>query len=359
MGQSRRLLLFCGFLVTLLAIAGCGSSSAPPAVSTQTPLPLATVPPAGAFSAALVTDVGGLHDRSFNQLAWQGLERAKRNYGVKISNVESRTESAYAPNLRRLAQHYATLIIAVGYSMSRAVYDVAQEFPQQRFAMVDARPLDRSGQQVTLSNVEDILFKEQESGYLAGVVAGLMEKRRVGRATHNAIGYLGGSAIPAVDHYLAGYVAGAEKVDPTIRVLGEYARTFLDSNLGMRIGLRQISQGADILFQVAGKTGDGYLAAARKKRVYGIGADIDESYLGPFIITSAVKHVDRAVAESVRAALRSRFHGGDQLFGSTIGATGIARPASVVPVNVFVVARRFENEIRSGTIVPPSSVPAR
>jgi basic membrane protein A len=243
--------------------------------------------------------------------------------------------------------------------MSRAVYDVAQEFPQQRFAMVDARPLDRSGQQVTLSNVENILFKEQESGYIAGVVAGLMEKRRIGRATHNAIGYLGGSAIPAVDHYLAGYVAGAEKVDPTIHVLGAYARTFLDSYLGKRIGLRQISQGADILFQVAGKTGDGYLSAARQKRVYGIGADIDESYLGPFIITSAVKHIERAVAEAVRLAVRTRFHGGDQLFGSTMGATGIARPASVVPRAVFDMARSFQIEIRSGAIVPPLSVPAR
>jgi basic membrane protein A len=306
-----------------------------------------------------VTDVGGLHDRSFNQLAWKGLVAARREYGIKILNAQSRVEADYAKYLRRVAQHYATLIIAVGFSMSHAVYDVAQLFPQQRFVMVDAWPQDPAGREVELPNVESILFKEQESGYLAGVLAGLMEKGAVGRARHNTIGYIGGAFIPAVEHYLAGYVAGARKVDPTVHIVGEYAGTFFKPKVGARIAEKQITKGVDTLFQVAGETGAGYLAVARQRHLYGIGADIDESYLGPFVITSAIKHVDVAVRDEVGLALRRGFRAGIQRFGSATGATGIAAPSRLVPRVIVREELRYETRVRDGALVPPQSIPER
>jgi basic membrane protein A len=350
-------------LPTAVLATACGTHAAggtPPATKpASTPLALAPLPPARRFSAALVTDVGGLHDRSFNQLAWKALVEARRRYRITILNAESRREVDYEPNLRRFAQHYAGLIVAVGFSMAAAVYQAAEEFPQQRFAIVDAWPVDANGRPVSLPNVEDILFDEQDSGYLAGVVAGQMEKSRAGRAAHNTIGYLGGTSIPGVQHYLAGYIAGARTVDPTLRVVGQFAGTFVDARLGRQIATRQIAHGADILFQVAGLTGSGYLEAARQKGAYGIGADIDESYLGPYILTSALKRVDVAVGSTIASILRGHFRAGLQRFGSAVGATGIAAPSRVVPSRIAAVMRKYERELRDGTVVPPSSIPAR
>jgi basic membrane protein A len=243
--------------------------------------------------------------------------------------------------------------------MSHAVYDAAEEFPQQRFAIVDAWPLDPSGHRVTLPNVESILFREQESGFLAGVIAGLIERSRVARASHNSIGYLGGTLIPAVEHYLAGYVAGARKVDPTVRVVGQYAGSFLNLELGRRIALKQVTERTDILFQAAGLTGAGYLAAAKQHHVYGIGADVDESYLGRYILTSAIKRVDIAVRDTVGLTLRRGFRGGVVRLGAATGATGFAATSSLVPARVVVEARRYQREIANGSVIPPLSIPAR
>jgi basic membrane protein A len=338
-------------------VVACGASSAP--APTSTPLSLGTIPPSPSFTVALATDVGGLGDRSFNQLSWRGLENAAKQLGIKIKNKQSRTERAYEPTLRSFAQSRPALIIAVGYSMSRAVFDVAQQYPQQRFAMVDARPIDLSGRETSLANVDNILFREEESGYLAGTMAGLMEKDRIGASTHNTIGYLGGKQIPGVTHYLAGYVAGAEKADPSVRVLGRYAQTFVNARLGRRFGVDQIAKGADILFQVAAQTGGGYLSAAQQKHVYGIGADIDQSYLGPFVITSALKHVDIAVEEVIRSTLRGSFQSGDERFGISRRATGIAPISSLVPHSIVLRVATVQRQLQKGTLAPPQSIPAR
>jgi basic membrane protein A len=217
--------------------------------------------------------------------------------------------------------------------------------------------VDAQGAIHNLSNVANLFFKEQESGYLVGVIAGLMEKQRVGKAIHGGIGYLGGEAIPQVDTYLAGYVAGAHQVNPGIRIFGDYGPGFSDAAAGGQIGLRQISNGADILFHVAAQTGLGYLSAAQQQGVYGIGVDADQSYLGPVIITSAVKKVDVAVRLTIGSVLNGTFSGGNHRYGAKEGATGFAPPSKVVPKSIIAIANQYEQKIARGTIVPPTEIP--
>lgn len=362
MRHVRRGLALLAAVVLIVVNSSCSSSSSskpsgsPATTAAPTAAALATLPSGKAFIVTLVTDVSGAHDKGFNQLAWKGIQSARRKYGFTARLVESKKPEDYIRGLMRAAQRYSTLTIGVGYSMSRDVFTVAQEFPQARFALVDARPIDPStGKETSLGNVENILFDEPAAGYLVGVVAGLMEKDHVGKARHGAVGYLGGGRIPQVTRYLAGFQAGARAADPNIKVLGDFATSFTNFQYGQQVGNRQVSRGADILFQVAAETGAGYLTAAAKKGVYGIGVDTDQRYLGPFIITSAVKRVDVAVGRTVAEVHAGKLIGGDRTFGVADGAVGFATPSSVVPAGVVARTRQFMTKIAQRKITPPSS----
>lgn len=344
-------------LVLLPALNGCGTSAAAPtAVPTSVPSGTAAL---AHLSLGLVTDIGGLGDRSYNDLAYAGLRREQAQDGATYQVVSSGKVADYVPNLESLTARHLSLIVAVGFSMGSAVYNVASRHPKQRFALIDAQPTDSSGKPRTLPNVADIFFKEQESGYLAGVLAGLMEKDRVGKATHNTVAYMGASPIPPVERYLAGYVAGARQVDPTIKIVHTYAGSFTNPAAGRTIAAQQAGQGADILFQVAAATGAAYLDQAEKEGAYGIGADVDQSYLGPGIIASAVKRVDVAVAHVAHEIRAGRFQGGINLLGIKEGATGIAITSDVVPRTIRLQITQYEARVARGTIVPPATMPAR
>ncbi|MGH2441685.1 MAG: BMP family lipoprotein [Chloroflexota bacterium] len=348
-----------------LLVSACASSASPPAASptpraTTVPTPgyAVTHPTGKHFTATLVTDIGGVHDRSFNQLTWHGLQVAHARLKIVPHLVQSKTQSQYLPNLVRSAQRYSALTIGIGYSMGHAMYTAAQEFPKARFAIMDARPLDDAGNQASMPNVTNLLFKEEESGYLVGVIAGLMEKDRISKATHNTIGYVGGLNISAVDHYLAGYIAGAKSVDPSITIIGSFANSFSSPTSGASIATDQINKGADILFQVAAATGVGYLGVAQQRGVYGIGSDTDQSYLGGYVITSALKRVNVAVRHEVARADRHKFKGGDYLLGAKQHATGFAHPSSIVPASIVAQAVAVQKQIASGAVVPPTTMPA-
>jgi len=343
-------------ILPVLCLSACGTTSQNVApAGTAAPTPRSST----GFTVALVTDVGGLHDKSFNQLANSGLETARRRDGIGVQVQESRSESDYVPDLTRFAREHAGLTVAVGYLMGSAVYTAASAYPKARFAILDGAPSTSDGTPYNLPNVTNIFFKEQESGYLAGALAGLMELHRVGRATHNTIAYMGGLAIPPVIRYLAGFEAGARHVDPSIVIQGAYSQSFSDVNKGKSIALSQIHGGADILFGVAGASGLGYIQAAHDRGVYGIGIDADQSYLGPYVLTSAIKRVDVALRLVVRRAIRGRFSGGDQRLGLRQGATGYARPSRVVPADIDRQVRALAGQIAKGVIVPPTTFAAR
>jgi basic membrane protein A len=304
-----------------------------------------------------VLDVGGVNDKSFNHLAYLGMRTAISRYHASGSYLPSNSQADYLPNLTHYAQLHENLVIATGVLMSGAIYTVAKQYPKQKFAIIDGYPADAKGNQVNLPNVANLLFHEQESGYLAGVLAGLMEKDHVGKARHNVIGAMGGLPVPAVVRYIAGYVAGARKVDPTIKVRIGYSQSFTNQGAGNTVGRTQISSGADILFAVAGASGLGYLAAAQQAGVYGVGVDADQSYLGSYILTSAIKRVDTAVIDEIQATRSGHFTSGTHLFTIKNGGTGIGKVSSVVPASIVNEVNMYRNLMIRGSIVPPVTIP--
>lgn len=309
------------------------------------------------LTVGVVLDVGGVNDKSFNHLAYLGLQQAIAKYHVSGTYVVSHSEADYVPNLTNSAQHN-DLTIGVGFLMTTAMHQVASQFPNRKFGMVDGCPtLSTGGNCANLSNVANLFFKEQESGYLVGVMAGIMERNKVGNATHGKIGFMGGISIPPVNRYIAGYVAGARQVFPRIKIVGGYSQSFTDQGKGNQIGRQQISQGADILFQVAGASGLGYLSAAQQASRYGIGVDADQSYLGRFIVSSALKKVNVAVRLTIHSAQDGTFRGGNHLFSLKNNSTGVGKFSPVVPAFVRATVKSYARLIKQGKIVPPVNIP--
>jgi basic membrane protein A len=262
-----------------------------------------------AIKVGLVTDIGGLNDRSFNQLANEGLERAKSELGVEGRVLTSESDADYVPNLSTLAQQKYDLVIGVGFLMSDSINTVAKQFPDTNFAIID---FPQAGLKDKPANVRGLLFKENEAGYLVGYLAALYTKDKGG---DQVISSVGGQKIPPVDAYIAGYQAAAKEVTADIKTLNGYSQDFVDQAKCKEIALNQIAEGSQVVFQVAGQCGLGALDAAKEKGVLGIGVDADQGYLGDHILTSAQKKVDVAVFETAKAVQDGSFAGGeDQIF---------------------------------------------
>jgi basic membrane protein A len=283
-------------------VAGCGSDNKSSSGSGSSGASTST-PAAKKIKVGLVTDIGGLNDRSFNQLANAGLEQAQKDLGVEGRVLTSKANSDYVPNLSTLAQQKFDLVIGVGFLMADAMNTVATKFPNTKFAIIDVDATMLKGKP---TNVTGLLFKEQEAGYLAGYMAGLYLKDAGG----DTIGSVGGQKIPPVDHYIAGYQAGAKAANPKIKTVNGYSQDFVDQAKCKEIALNQIQQGAKVVFQVAGQCGLGVLDAAKEKSVQGVGVDADQAYLGPQVMTSAEKKVDVAVETAIKAAQDGSIQGG-------------------------------------------------
>jgi basic membrane protein A len=272
------------------------------------------------IKVGLVTDIGGLNDRSFNQLANEGLERAKSELGVEGRVLTSTKQADYVPNLSTLAQQKYDLVIGVGFLMADAMDTVATKFPDTSFAIID---FSQAGLKHKPTNVRGLLFKEQEAGYLAGYLAALVAKDKGGDQVLSSVG---GQKIPPVDHYIAGYQAGAKAVNPKIKMLNDYSQDFVDQAKCKEIALNHIAEGAQVVFQVAGQCGLGALDAAKEKGVLGIGVDADQGYLGDHILTSATKKVDVSVYDTAKAAQDGKFKGGeDQIFDLKSDGVGLGK----------------------------------
>jgi basic membrane protein A len=280
----------------LALLAGCGGGGSSNGTTTGAGKAKAYV--------VLVTDVNQLNDHGFNQLAYQGLKRAIKDLGIRGDVYQSPSAQAYIPNLSQAARKKADLVISVGFDQATAIAKVAKQFPDTNFAIIDVSQADLAGNP---KNVEGLIFKEQEVGYLTGYLAGLVEKRSGGQ---NTIGSVGGQKQPPVDRYIAGYQAGARKANPGVKLLNGYSNEWVDQAKCKQLALNEIAQGADIVFQVAGGCGLGVLDAAKEKNVWGIGVDADQSYLGPQVLTSALKRVDTSVYDTVQQVLDGKFKGG-------------------------------------------------
>jgi basic membrane protein A and related proteins len=306
----RAILIALILAVGSFAVAACGSDDSSTSTSGGAAAgSTSTAAPAKKIKVGLVTDIGGLNDRSFNALANKGLEDAKSQLGVEGRVLISKSNADYTPNLTTLAQQKYDLVISVGFLMADATEKVAGKFPDTKFAIVDG---SAAGMKSKPTNVEGLLFKEQEAGYLVGYLSGLYAKDN----NVTTVGSVGGQKIPPVDHYIAGFQAGAKKANPSIKTLNGYSQDFVDQAKCKEIALDQISKGSKVEFQVAGQCGLGVLDAAKEKNVQGIGVDADQAYLGPQVFTSALKKVDVAVLNSIKGVQEDKYTGGQDVINS-------------------------------------------
>ncbi len=332
---SRRELLAasCSGAIATILLPGC----APP--STQQGF------------AALVLDIGGPDDHSFNAGAVKGLTEAQSQLGLPrgaTKYVESHNSGDYQTNLTTLASQNFKIIFAVGYAMEGALNQVAPRFPQVKFAIVDdtAPPFP---------NCEGLVFKEQEGSFLAGYLAG-----KVSKTKH--IGFVGGQRIPLIERFEAGYRAGAETADPKIVVTSTYTGDWNDESKGRSQAEQQFSAGDDIIYQAAGKAGLGVIEAAKARGsgYYAIGVDMNQDNLAPGrVLTSMVKHVDTAVLDTIKRVKDGQFDAGTHVYGLKEGAVGLTAMKYTkqdVPPEVFDQLNQLRSMIISGKLVPPASL---
>lgn len=350
-GKLVAVLLAAALVASL--VAGC--TSAEPVAPEQP-----AEEPTTDVKAAMVTDVGGLGDKSFNDLSYAGLQRAESELGVEIQVLESKEPTDYESNINQLATAGFDPIFAVGFLMTDTVTKVAPQFTDVTFGGIDIF-FDPAAE-----NVVGLNFKEHEAAYLAGVLAGKMTMlpdvdERIN--DQKVLGFVGGMEIPAVQRFEAGFVAGAKAVDPEIEVKSVYTGSFTDQQKGIEAGKALIEQGADIVFAAAGATGNGTATACKDNKALFIGVDADQyetiDGIGDTILTSAVKRVDNAVFLTVEAAVSGTAQGGEnKVFGLAEDGVGLAPYHdwdAKVPADVKAAVDQAKADVVAGTITVPES----
>jgi len=332
--QRLGLLLSLALSVTACSHGQTGAPSTPGASEGAT------------LDLGMVTDVGGLGDKSFNDSAYRGLVRAQVVLHATSSVLQSRAVSDYEPNLSTLAQHGDALIFAIGFLMHDALNDVAPRFPSTHFAIIDSV--------VDQPNVTSVTFKEEESSFLAGVLAGLVTKQK-------NVAFLGGIPSPLIEKFRDGFEAGVKSVNPGATVLVKYTGSFDDVASGKEYASVLFDQGADIIYTAAGKCGLGAIDEVRTRPAgyYIIGVDSDQDSLAPGkVLTSALKHVDNAVFDLAADAAKGAVPAGHLILGLKAGGVGLTPMTytrSLLPAGAEATVARYRQAIIAGKIVVPST----
>ncbi len=300
-------------LVTSMFISGCGKKEAPKAEGTKK------------VRVGLVFDVGGRGDKSFNDSAYAGLEKAMKDFGDKVE-VKYLEPTAGGENreqlVRLLAQEKYDVIIGVGFIFTDTIAKVAKDFPQTKFGLVDGYVPELKDS----SNISCLLFKDQEGSFLIGASAALKSKS-------GKVGFVGGMPIPTIEKFEAGYIAGAKFVNPNVVVMSDYIGTtgeaFKDPVKGKELALKQMKDGVDVVFHASGASGIGVLEAAASQKKFAIGCDSDQSLTAtdaqrPYVLTSMMKRVDTAVYDTIKSVLDSNFKGGYREFATKDNGVGYA-----------------------------------
>jgi basic membrane protein A len=333
-------------LTLVPALVACGTSGGGGATST-------------AKKICLVTDIGGLNDRGFNALANTGLQNAEKDFGVKGSVTESKSGNDYVPNLTNCATQGADLTIGVGFLMQQAIGQVAGQFPNKNFAIIDGTGTDANGNDLNQSNVTGLFFKEQEAGALVGIIAGMLQKTPVAPITGTkVISAVGGISIPPVNRYIAGYQWGAGQIDPSIKVLIGYSNEFADAAKCKPVAESQIAQKSEIVFQVAGGCGLGALQAAGDKHVFSIGVDTDQKDANSSVIASAVKRVDVATYTAIKNVVNGQPNPHAQTFGLANDGVGYAPGNITLSQDIQDKVKSVSDQIKAGTITVPDTIKA-
>jgi basic membrane protein A len=316
-------------LAGLAALVGSSSSQASTQASKAT------------FTAALVSDIGKFNDRSFNQSQKEGLVRAQKKLHVKIKPLQSNSTSDYIPNLTQAVRFKSNIIISAGFLLADATNKVAAKYPKIHFAITDYSAKDDPFK--GRKNVMGLTYAANESGCLVGVLAAKMAQK----AGKKVIGAVGGLQIPPVDIWIAGYKFCAQKAVPGTQVLVGYSQDFVKSDLCKTVAENQISQGAQVLFQVAGGCGLGTLKAAASAGIWGIGVDKDQYKDSARVLTSGVKRVDNGVYQAIQKAMTKKGFkgGGNLLFNLKHGGMSVGKINPSVPKAYITLMNTYKTNI--------------
>jgi basic membrane protein A and related proteins len=345
--MNRRYFLALGLSLSGALLTSCDNKK------TSTPTDTASKPadtPAGTgkkIKAGLVTDTGGVGDKSFNAQAWTGLQNAQKELGADVKYVESKQNADYVANLTKFAQAKYDVVFAVGFLMQDALREVAGKFPDVKFAIID-------GDAPALSNCVAYKFREEEGSFLAGALAASVSKSKV-------LGFIGGMEMPLIKKFEYGYQAGAYTINPEIQTRVAYVGDFNDSQKGMELATSQMSMQADIVYHAAGKAGIGVIKAAQTKGegFYAIGVDKNQDDEAPGrVLTSMVKRVDVAVFEVCKKVSEGKFESGEVVLGlkeDGVGLSEMKNTKDKVPAEVLTKLEDLKKQIIDGKLHPPST----
>lgn len=362
--MKKRLLSMALSAVMVLSLAACGgqakdsastksaskTTSATSAASTTSTAGSASSTKSGSTTTAksdlkvgLITDVGGIHDHSFNETSWKGLEKAKTDFGVEINYLESKTDADYSSNIESFVDEDYDLIVCVGFKLAEATKKAAESHPDKKFAIID----DASN--ASLPNVTCLTFKQEQASYLVGYVAGLVTKK-------NNVGFVLGMASEMMNKFGYGYLAGVYAANPKATVQQIDANNFADPAIGKTSATTMITNGADVIFHAAGGTGVGVIQACQENKISAIGVDTDQSSLAPdTVITSAMKRVDNAVYDSVKQLVDGTLKGGEVVYDLSKGGVDIAPTTKLLSEDVLKKVEEVKAKILSGEIVVPGT----
>ena len=267
---------------------------------------------ANPMKVGIVFSTGGLGDKSFNDSAYRGLVKAKEELGADFKYVEPASPAEDEQYLREYAESGYDLVIATGFQMKDAAANVANDYPDKKFAIIDDI--------VELPNVKSLTFAEDEGSFLAGALAAMMSKTGV-------VGFIGGMEVPLIKKFQRGYEEGAKYINPKIKVITTYTSSqnpFNDPVKGKENTISQIQQGADVIYHAAGGTGIGVIDAAKESGVFAIGVDSNQDGVAPgTVLTSMVKNVDVAVYDTIKEIKDGNFKNGQEVFGIKNNGVGL------------------------------------
>lgn len=347
MFKSKKVLgLIFVLVLTMALVVGCGSGGNEGG-DKETPDSNADEK----LKVAMVTDTGGVNDQSFNQSAWEGLQRAEKELDVVASYKESNQDADYVPNLETLLDDGNALIWGIGYKLEAAIKDAAEQNPDQKYGLID-HSYEDDGKE-TPENVVCVMFNDEHSSFLVGYIAAKMSET-------GKVGFVGGIEGPVINRFDYGYRAGVDyankETGKNVEVLVQYAESFGDATKGKAIAIQMYQQGADIVFHAAGNVGVGVIEAAKEQEKYAIGVDRDQNELAPDnVITSAIKRVDLSTYNVIKDVKEGKFEGGKTIrYGLEEGAVDISPTSDKhVPKEILDKVEELKKEIIDGKITVP------